>query len=126
MDKEYTAIIERTADDPEVLALMIYGSHARGDAVGASDVDMYLVLRAGKYEDLTLSNKKLSYLRDFDFDVQVFQQLPLYIRVRVLREGKLIFCANEDQLYDLAYRTAQQFEDFKPIYYAYLKEVAHG
>jgi hypothetical protein len=126
MDKEYSPIIERAADDPEVLALMIYGSHARGDAVSASDVDMCLVLRAGKYEDLTLSKKKLSYLRDFDFDVQVFQQLPLYSRVRVLKEGKIIFCADENQLYDLAYRTAHQFEDFKPIYYAYLKEVAHG
>jgi predicted nucleotidyltransferase len=126
MDKEYAAIIERAAGDPEVLALIFYGSRARGDAVPASDLDVCLVLCAGKYDDLELSKKKLAYLKDFNCDIQLYQQLPLYIRVRVLKEGKIIFCSDEDQLYDLAYRTAQHFEDYKPVYYAYLEEVAHG
>lgn len=123
---KYSAIIARAAKDPEVLALMIYGSRARGDAGPVSDVDICLVLRPREYDDLELSKKKLAYLKDFNFDIQVYQQLPLYIRVRVLKEGKIIFCADEDQLYDLAYRTAQQFEDYKPVYHAYLEEVAHG
>lgn len=51
-------------------------------------------------------------------------QLPLYIRVRVLKEGGILFVRDENQLYELAFRTAQAFEDFKHIYYGYLKEVA--
>jgi hypothetical protein len=34
------------------------------------------------------------------------------------------FTRNESLLYELAFRTAQAFEDFRHIYYGYLKEVA--
>jgi hypothetical protein len=63
-------------------------------------------------------------MKDNSFDVRIFQQLPLYIRVRVLKEGRILFVRDENQLYELAFRTAQAFEDFKHIYYGYLKEVA--
>jgi len=73
-----------------------------------------------------LSRKKLAYVQYGDLDVQVFQQLPLYIRRRVLKEGKGLFVRDMDALYQLAFRTAQAFEDFKPIYYTYLAEVARA
>ena len=38
--------------------------------------------------------------------------------------GSGSFVRDENQLYELAFRTAQAFEDFKHIYYGYLKEVA--
>jgi hypothetical protein len=59
-------------------------------------------------------------------DIRIFQQLPLYIRRRILREGRTIYCGDEDAMYQLSYRTAQQFADFKPIYEAYLAEVARA
>jgi hypothetical protein len=62
-------------------------------------------------------------MKDNSLDVHIFQQLPLYIRVRVLKEGRILFVRDENQLYELAFRTAQAFEDFKHIYYGYLKEV---
>jgi hypothetical protein len=46
--------------------------------------------------------------------------------VRVLKEGKVVFCRDEDMLYDLAIKTMKEFEDFKPIYYEYLKGVLNG
>jgi hypothetical protein len=57
-------------------------------------------------------------------DIHVYQQLPLYIRKRILKEGETLFCRDEDALYELAFRTVQEFEDFKRIYYGYLEEVA--
>ena len=77
------------------------------------------------YESTPLSRKRLEYLAQFDLDVQIFQALPLYIRSRILKEGKVLFVRDEDLLYDLAFRTAQAFKDFKPIYYRYLEQVAH-
>jgi len=41
----------------------------------------------------------------------------------VFKEGHILFVRDENQLYELAFRTAQAFEDFKHIYYGYLKEV---
>ena len=43
---------------------------------------------------------------------------------KVLKEGKVLLCQHEDLLYEIAFRTAQAFEDFKHIYYGYLEEVA--
>jgi hypothetical protein len=59
-------------------------------------------------------------------DVRVFQRLPLYIRQRVLKDGKVLHVKNEDELYDVAFRTVRAWEDFRPFYRAYLDEVANG
>ena len=76
------------------------------------------------FEPLALSRKRLAYLNHTLLDMQIFQQLPLYVRRRVLKEGQMLFVRNETLLYELVFRTAQAFEDFKRIYVSYLEEVA--
>jgi hypothetical protein len=128
-DKEterLTALLARAERDPAVLAVILFGSRARGENTPDSDIDICLVLEPRSYSDLELSEKKLDYLAEFDLDIHIYQQLPLYIRPRVLREGKVLFCRNEDTLYELAFRTIQEYEDFKHIYREYLEEIAHG
>ena len=113
--------------DPDALAVLLFGSVARGEQTAHSDVDICLVLMPASTpdENTSLLRKRLEYLAQFNLDVQIFQALPLYIRSRILKEGQVLFVRDEDLLYDLAFRTAQAFEDFKPIYYRYLEQVAH-
>ena len=119
-------MLAKAQRDTDVLAVLLFGSTARQEQSPASDVDICLVMKPQSQtpEPAALSAKRLEYLKDFSFDVRVFQQLPLHIRVRVLKEGRVLFVRDEDRLYELAFRTAQAFEDFKHIYYDYLKEVA--
>ena len=117
-------ILTKAKNDPEVLAVLLFGSQARSESAAGSDVDVCLMLKPGKRATSTLSLKRLSYLKESDADVHIFSQLPLYIRHRVLKEGKVLLCQHEDLLYEIAFRTAQAFEDFKHIYYGYLEEVA--
>ena len=130
MDKEKTTELDRllgmVKQDEEVLAVIIFGSAVRQEKTPLSDVDLCLVMMPlPKPSGPTgFSYKRLEYMKDNSFDVRIFQQLPLYIRVRVLKEGRILFVRDENQLYELAFRTAQAFEDFKHIYYGYLKEVA--
>lgn len=123
---EIENLLARARQDMDVLAVFLFGSTARQEQSAASDVDICLVVkpRAQPFEASALSGKRLEYLKDFSLDVRIFQQLPLYIQVRVLKEGRVLFVKDEDRLYELAFRTAQAFEDFKHIYYGYLKEVA--
>ena len=109
-----------------MIAILLFGSGARGEATLASDVDICLVLHPGEHDDLTLSRKRLSYLKEGDADIHIFSQLPLYIRKRVIKEGKILLCHDEDALYEVVFRTAQAFEDFKHIYYGYLEELTHA
>ncbi len=117
-------LLAKAQQDRRILAVLLFGSVARGDATVRSDIDVCLVLRADRYAPLELSRIKLEYLADAALDVQVFQQLPLYVRHRVLKDNEIVFSRDDDALYDLAFRTARAFERFKPIYHAYLDQVA--
>jgi len=89
------SIIEKAQADTHVLAVVLFGSRARGDQKDGCDTDVCLVLEPSRraLEITELSRKRREYLKDFDLDVQVYQQLPLYIRRRVLKEGKLFSVA---------------------------------
>ena len=130
MDKKKTTELDRllamAKQDGEVLAVIVFGSAARDEQTPVSDVDICLVMTPKPFRPNTLSHKRLEYMEDNSLDLRIFQQLPLYIRVRVLKEGRILFARDEDQLYKLAFRTTQAFEDFKHIYHGYLKEVALG
>ncbi|MFO7712641.1 MAG: nucleotidyltransferase domain-containing protein, partial [Dehalococcoidia bacterium] len=117
-------IVARARGDADVVAVFLFGSRARCESTANSDTDICLMLRPGKYEPSDLLSKRLGYLKEGEADVSMFSQLPLYIRHRVLREGKVLFSRDEDLLYEIAFRTAQAFEDFKHIYYGYLEEVS--
>jgi len=122
---EMERFLLKTQQDKNVLAVLLFGSTARQEQRPLSDIDICLVLtpQPKHFDPIKLSNKRLDYMKDFSFDVQIFQQLPLYVRRRVLKEGRILFVRDENLLYKIACRTAQAFEDFKHIYYDYLKEV---
>jgi predicted nucleotidyltransferase len=118
-------LLERARADRDVLAVIPFGSHARGEPSPASDVDVCLVL-AGDPDRAAQTAKRLAYLGETDADVAVFQSLPLHIRSRILGEGRILFVRDEDALYALAVRTVRAWEDFRHIHRRYLDEVARG
>jgi hypothetical protein len=119
-------LVDRAARDGKVLAVILFGSRARGDAGPGSDIDVCLVLAPDMSSRGAAARKRLEYLSESDLDLSVFQQLPLHIRSRVLKEGVVLFTRDEDALYALAARTARAFEHFRHIQRRYLDEVARG
>ncbi len=124
MDSGLLHILDQVQGDQAILAVVLFGSQARGEATARSDVDVCVVLAPGCASLEEQVGARLRYLPLGDLDIRVFQQLPLYVRRRVLREGQVLFCRDPDTLYQLAYRTAKDFEDFKPRYRYYLEQVA--
>ncbi len=108
------------------MAVMLFGSVARGEATESSDIDVCLVSSPSAEGSRVRAELRMEYAGEFDLDVALFQQLPIYVRRRVLAEGRVLFVRDEDSLYELALRTVQEFEDYRPLYEAYLEEVAHG
>lgn len=119
-------VLDRARQDPDVLAVMLFGSHARGEASAASDVDLCLVLASESLTNLEMSRTRLAYLAGGADDLVIFQQLPLPVRSRVLKEGRVLFVRDEDALYDVAIRAARAFEGFRHLHRAYLDEIARG
>ena len=123
MVKQLDVLVAEAKQDKDVLAVIVFGSHARGEK--ARDTDVALVL-ASSLSKLAASKKRLAYVSRFPkLDMHIFQQLPLYIRSRVLKEGKIKLCKDKDALFDIAYATVKEFEDFKPRYEMIIG-VSHG
>ena len=100
--------------------MLIFGSYVRGE--NHKDIDVCLVLDK-KYPDKEMTNKRVEYYSDISskFDIQIFQQLPVYIKVKILKEGKIILCKDEDKLYEIAYDAIKEYDNFKEIYTSYIK-----
>jgi len=117
-------LVHAAAQDARVLAILLYGSQARGDSRPDSDTDVCLVLSPSADSRGEGPQTHLDYLVFSALDVRVFQRLPLYIRQRVLKDGKVLHVKSEDDLYELAFRTVRAWEDFRPFYLQYLQQTA--
>lgn len=127
-EKQVAQLVSAVANDERVLAVLLFGSRARGDATASSDVDLCVVLDPTQADARTAAAVKLAYLEATPgvVDIQVYQSLPIYVRKRVLAEGRVVYCRDEDALYAVARRTIREFEDFRPRYQCYLDEVARA
>jgi uncharacterized protein len=119
-------LLDRAKNDERVLAAFLFGSVARGEEHEGSDTDICLVLAPGAYTPLQLSRIKLEYLRDYNQDIQVFQQLPLYVRRRVLKDGEILFTRDMDCLYEVACAFVREYADYEHIYRDYLGELSRA
>jgi len=113
---------ELVQEDSDLLGLFQFGSSLHDPAY--RDIDLCIFV---KNDHLSLE-KKLRYrtfLPEF-FDVQFFEDLPLYIKHEVLKKGKKILMKNEEIMYDIAYKFIKQFADFEPHFRNYLELVKNA
>ena len=110
----------------KVKFIILYGSAAEGQVTGGSDIDLCIYHDGSPDESSRFRFKVLSELFDETFDVQIFQQLPIYVRVEVLK-GKIIYCKDKQFLYEAAIETIKDFEAFKHRFYDYIgeREITH-
>ena len=106
--------LKEVLEDSRVYAALIFGSFARGEE-NYNDIDV-AVFTEGDIDDLVAKVPGV-------FDVSRFSDLPMNIRHRVLDEGELIYCSDEDRYYDETISFAKAYEDFRPIYEEYLRGV---
>lgn len=99
--------------------VILYGSIAEGRARAESDIDLAVYYDGERDEAARFRFAVLSELADDRYDIQIYSNLPLYVRTEVLR-GKVLYCPDERFLYDVAYRTIREFDDFKHRLYDYI------
>ncbi len=103
--------------------VILYGSVSRGDAREGSDIDLCVFFDGDPAEASRFRFNALAELFSDRYDLQIFQQLPLYVRVEVLR-GRVLYCPDERFLYDVAVETIREFDAFKHRLYDYIGEQA--
>ncbi|MFW6194822.1 MAG: nucleotidyltransferase domain-containing protein [Halobacteriota archaeon] len=114
--------IKKAEGFEKVQFVILYGSAVQGGMTKDSDIDLCIYYEGTSKEALEYRFKVLSELSN-GFDVQIFQLLPLYVRVEVLK-GEVIYCRDTRFLYETANSTIKDFEEFKPRFYDYIGEKA--
>lgn len=107
----------------KVRFIILYGSVAAGRARDDSDIDLCIYYDGDREEVARFRLAALSELADDRYDIQIFSHLPLYVRMEVLR-GRVLYSTDERFVYDVAYRTIRDFDDFKHRLYDYIGKEA--
>lgn len=127
-----TKIINYFSKRPEVAAVYLYGSQARGEAKRDSDIDLaVLTTDKGRYIGLNspqiLFTQELSKTLNKKVEVQNLKICRIDFAHRVLTEGKLLHSNNERARVAFEEKTLRVYFDMKPAideYYKYLAKIA--
>lgn len=99
--------------------IILYGSTAIGKQTPRSDIDIAVFYNGSKEQRFQFRLSILSKVNK-KFDIQTFQDLPLYIRKDVLK-GKILYSDDTRFLHEELRRTHADFDDFKLRFYDYIR-----
>ena len=122
LDLGISAVAEKikTIGGDKVRFIILYGSKAREEMTELSDIDLAVYYDGDKKERFDFRVKVLGRVGD-EFDIQTFQDLPLYIRKDIASSGKVIDYKGYMEIFSIFMRTIRDFEHFKPpldMYYS--------
>lgn len=121
MKKQIELLMKKIREMPNfdrVKFIILFGSHVLGKANKMSDYDFAIYHDGNDIERFNFRINLAAKLPN-KFDIQIFQNLPLYVQKEVLK-GKLIYSENSTFMYETIYKTIKRFEDFKKYYYDYI------
>jgi len=124
MEPEISIVIAKIRDigGAKIKFIVLYGSAAKGKSTGLSDIDIAVYYDGDKRERFEFRVKILGRVGS-KFDIQTFQDLPLYIQKDTLSTGDVIYYRDYKDIFNIFMKTIREFEDFKPrleLYYSSL------
>ena len=119
LNEKISKIIEIIKSDPNVIAIYLFGSHAKGEATPLSDIDIAVILENPTPE----SEADIGSLSSPEIDVVLFHRLPLHIRYEVFKYGKEIFARDEEKLLEIKLRVLRDYLDTARMYRIISSEV---
>ena len=92
--------------------VFLYGSYANGSADERSDIDICIV--AGKeFEPVYLQSLVWRNTRSEKYDIRIFELLPLFIQIRILAQGILLYSPDTAGLFEYLYTYRKMWDDQK-------------
>lgn len=99
--------------------IYLYGSVASQKSRKESDIDLCIYFQADTREAFNFLMEAMSVVNTDIFDIKIFQQIPLYIKIDVFK-GRHLFARNIEKVYSTAYNTIMEYEEFEPRFYDYI------
>lgn len=110
---------EHFADLPSIAAVILFGSLARGQARPNSDVDLAVLFTHGRADTWpnrsSLTADVMEILKRTDVDVVILNDAPPLLAHRVVRDGHVIYSADDRAVGEFIIHAMQQFEDTRKL-----------
>ena len=116
--KDFLEQLRDTEYFSKIEFIILYGSSLGLYRLDDSDIDICLYIDDEK-KNLSIIRLELLKKINDNFDIQMFQLLPLYVQIEVLK-GKILYVKDEDRIYEIANETIDEYEDFYPFYLDYI------
>ena len=114
-------LLSRLPGFDRVQFIMLHGSALTGGT--GSDIDLCVYYDGDRDESSRFRVQALSQPGPDLFDIQIFSELPLYVRREVLK-GEVVFSRDLRFVYDTAVATYRDFEKFRHRLDDYTGEMA--
>jgi len=110
--QQLTPLIKELSLKEEVIALVLFGSVARGQARSISDIDLCIITprnlpQSNRWDLLSYGSQRI--------DVNLFWDLPITIRFRVIREGRVMFCKDALRFHRIKAETVREYIDVSSL-----------
>ncbi len=108
--KKYLGFLEK---DKYVHSTLIFGSHAKNLQTKRSDVDICIVAPKCKTinEQVNLLRRIWRKINSERYDVRLFEELPLYIKMDIIRNHRVVSTKNLPELYHYFYLFRKLWRD---------------
>ena len=116
--KSLNNIAKEMSSTKSIKAIYLFGSVARGKAGPLSDIDICVMGRLNEKEKSII----LGFSSD-NLDISFFEDLPTYIKFRVLKEGRPLIVKDKEFINEAKIKTARNYIDFRHVINKYSREV---
>lgn len=101
---------EMLKKNKKINSVHLFGSNVTKKSNSLSDINICII---GSLD----SDEKLKIISLFpeNYDVYFFENLPIWMKIRVFREGRVLFVKDRNRLYETLFATIREYEDFLPI-----------
>ena len=109
---EFESIVKEISEDRKVLAIVLFGSAAKGKTKPMSDIDLAIVLEPYDFSSAASAEAKSSRT----MDIVAFNDLPLFIQFEVMRDGKVLYCRDDERLRQVFLKSIKDYHFHVPLY----------
>ena len=99
--------------------VILFGSSVMGYRNVMSDIDLAVGYEGDERERFDFRVQVSGELPQ-EFDIQIFQDLPLYLKKEVLK-GEVLYMRNRREMYEIALETIRDYDFFEPVLLDYIQ-----
>ncbi len=107
--KDFSKVIA----NKDILGILLFGSLTKDKNTNRSDIDICVVAPNEEKHQLFSFILQNINVQAKKYDVRLFYELPLYIKINVIEEGLLIYSPNKLDLYEFFYIYRKLWNDQK-------------